>query len=117
VNRHAYTFCVLEQFWRHLKRREIYADASTRWRNPQAQLLDGERWQAIRGDVLTTLSLPDDPDALLAEHAKTLDAAYREAGGRLAVNPDVRLDDAGKIHLPGVKAIEEPQPPSSGWGV
>lgn len=36
VNRHAYTFCVLEQFWRHLKRRDIYADASTKWRNPQA---------------------------------------------------------------------------------
>jgi hypothetical protein len=30
VNRHAYTFCVLEQLWRHLKRREIYAEASTR---------------------------------------------------------------------------------------
>jgi hypothetical protein len=37
VNRHAYTVCVLEQFWRHLKRREIYADASTEWRNPQAR--------------------------------------------------------------------------------
>jgi hypothetical protein len=35
VNRHAYTFCVLEQFWRHLKRREIYAYAFTRWRNPK----------------------------------------------------------------------------------
>src|SRR5664279_2499602 len=56
VNRHAYTFCVLEQFWRHLKRREIYAESSTRWRNPQAQLLDGPAWEAIRGDVLTTLS-------------------------------------------------------------
>ena len=43
VNRHAYTFCVLEQFWRALKRREIYADASTRWRNPQASLLTARR--------------------------------------------------------------------------
>lgn len=41
VDRRGYTFCVLEQFYRHLKRREIYAEASTRWRNPQAQLLDG----------------------------------------------------------------------------
>ena len=89
VSRHAYTFCVLEQFWRHLKRREIYADASTRWRNPQAQLLEGEAWEAVRGDVLTTLGLPDDPDALLAEHARALDAAYREVGGRLAVNTEV----------------------------
>ena len=82
VNRHAYAFCVLEQFWRHLKRREIYADASTRWRNPQARLLEGEAWAAIRADVLTTLGLPDDPDALLAEHAQPLDAAYREVGGQ-----------------------------------
>ena len=108
MNRHAYTFCVLEQFWRHLKRREIYADASTKWRNPQARLLEGGAWEAIRSDVLTTLGLPEDPGALLAEHAQTLDAAYREAGGRLAVNTEVRVDAAGKIHLTGVKAVEEP---------
>lgn len=41
VDRGAYTFCVLKQFHRYLKRREIYAEASTRWRNPQARLLDG----------------------------------------------------------------------------
>jgi TnpA family transposase len=108
VNRHAYTFCVLEQFYRHLKRREIHADASTRWRNPQAQLLEGEPWEAVRGDVLTTLGLLDNPEVLLADHTRTLDAAYREVGGRLAVNTEVRVDDAGKIHLTGVKAVEEP---------
>jgi TnpA family transposase len=108
VNRHAYAFCVLEQLCRHLKRREIYADASTRWRNPQAQLLEGDRWETIRPDVLTTLGLPENPDALLAGHARTLDAAYREVGGRLAVNTEVGVDGAGKIHLTGVKAVEEP---------
>jgi hypothetical protein len=75
VNRHAYTFCVLEQFYRHVKRREIYADASTRWRNPQAQLLEGDRWAQVRLDVLTALGLPENPDALLADHTRTLDAA------------------------------------------
>jgi hypothetical protein len=30
VNRHAYTLCVPEPFYRHLKRREIHADASTK---------------------------------------------------------------------------------------
>jgi TnpA family transposase len=108
VNRHAYTFCVLEQFYRHLKRREVYADASTRWRNPQAQLLEGDRWAQVRPDVLTALGLPENPDALLADHTQTLDAAYREVGGRLAVNTEVRIDEDGKIHLTGVKAIEEP---------
>ena len=41
VDRGAYIFCVLEQFCRHLKHREIYAETSTRYRNPQARLLDG----------------------------------------------------------------------------
>ncbi|GAA2731470.1 Tn3-like element Tn3 family transposase [Actinocorallia aurantiaca] len=108
VNRHAYAFCVLERFWRGLKRREIFADASTKWRNPQAELLEGDQWEELRPDVLTALSLPDSPDALLADHACTLDAAYKEVGGRLIANPDVRVDASGKIHLTGVKAVDEP---------
>ncbi len=82
VDRNAYTFCVLEQFWRHLKRREIYAGASTRWRNPQAELLDGAAWEAVKEEALTTLGLPEDPGALLVAHIRTLDAACREVGGR-----------------------------------
>jgi hypothetical protein len=54
VDRGGYIFCVLEQFCRHLKRREIYAEASTRYRNPQARLLDGPGWEAVKADVLTT---------------------------------------------------------------
>ncbi|WP_345578107.1 hypothetical protein [Nonomuraea rosea] len=104
VNRHAYTFCLLEQFHRHLKRREIYAEASTKWLTPQARLLDGETWEAVRPDVLTALGLPEDPQALLAGHARALDATYREVGDRLEANAEVRIDDAGKIHLTGVKA-------------
>ena len=107
VDRNAYTFCVLEQFWRHLKRREIYASASTRWRNPQAGLLDGAAWEAVKEEVLTTLGLPDDPGALLSAHIRTLDAAYRETGGRLKADDAVGIDDDGKIHLTGVKAVEE----------
>ena len=103
VSRHAYAFCVLEQFWRGLKRRDIWAEASTRWRNPQARLLEGAAWAAARDDVLTSLGLPGDPAALLAEHSRTLDAAYREVGGRLAVNTEVAIDDDGKIHLTGAQ--------------
>ncbi|MDQ2815927.1 MAG: DUF4158 domain-containing protein, partial [Actinomycetota bacterium] len=108
VDRGAYTFCVLEQFWRHLKRREIYAEASTRWRNPQARLLDGPAWEAVQADVLTSLGLPETPDALLTSHVTALHQALRYVGGRLAVNTDVRVDDAGKIHVTPDKAIEEP---------
>jgi len=108
VNRHAYALCVLERFWRCLKRREIFAETSTKWRNPQAALLDGERWQAIRTDTLTALGLPESPDALLAEHARALDDTLREVGGRLTANTDARVDEDGRIHLTGLKAVEEP---------
>ena len=108
ADRNAYAFCVLEQFWRHLKRREIYADASARWRNPQARLLAGPAWAAARDDVLTALGLPPSPGELLAAHAATLDAAYRETAGRLAVNDAVTIGEDGKIHLTGIKAVEEP---------
>jgi hypothetical protein len=58
--------------------------------------------------VLTALELPGDPDALLAGHSRALDAAYREVGGRLAFNTEASIDAEGKIHLTGVKALEEP---------
>jgi len=108
VDRGAYIFCVLEQFCRHLKRREIYAEAATRYRNPQARLLDGPGWVAVRDDVLTSLGLPENGDALLASHVTALDQALRHVGGRLAANTDVRVDEAGKIHVTSDKAIEEP---------
>ncbi|MCA1679479.1 MAG: hypothetical protein LC777_11260 [Actinobacteria bacterium] len=67
-------FCVLTQFHRYRKRREIFAQASSRWRDPRAQLLDGEAWANAKGPVLTALSLPESPDDVLREHARTLDA-------------------------------------------
>jgi hypothetical protein len=99
VDRGAYVFCVLGQFCRHLKRRDIYAETSTRYRNPQARLLDGAEWEAVKDDVLTTPGLPEDPGALLASYVTALDEALRYAGGRLAANADVRVDEADRIHV------------------
>ncbi|MGH9008736.1 MAG: Tn3 family transposase [Acidimicrobiia bacterium] len=110
VDKNAYVFCVLTQFHRHLKRRDIYAEASERWRDPRAALLDGEAWANAKDAVLTVLSLPEDPDALLSEHAQALDDAYREVGGRLAGDTAVSVDDEGRLHVERLKAI--PDPPS-----
>jgi hypothetical protein len=44
VDKAAYVFCVLTQFHRHLKRGNIYAEASGRWRDLRAQLLGGQAW-------------------------------------------------------------------------
>ncbi|MGH9123882.1 MAG: Tn3 family transposase [Acidimicrobiales bacterium] len=107
IDKNAYVFCVLTQFHRHLRRRDIYAEASARWRDPRAQLLDGQAWANAKGAVLTALSLPEDPDDLLAEHARVLDGAYREVAGRLD-NEALRVDDDGRIHVERLQAVPEP---------
>ena len=78
MDRAAYTLCLLEQFHRHLKHRNIFAPSSTRWRDPRAQLLTGEAWERARETGMNALSLPTEPTALLADHATALDTAYRE---------------------------------------
>ena len=90
-------------------RREIYAPGSSRWRDPRAQLLAGEAWANAKGPVLTALSLPENPDRLLDEHARTLDArvpAGRRGGS--ARTPKVTVDDDGKLHVSALKAIPDP---------
>jgi hypothetical protein len=46
VDENAYTMCVLIHFHRHLKRRDVHAEASARRWDPRAQLLDGAKWEA-----------------------------------------------------------------------
>jgi hypothetical protein len=48
VDRAAYVFCVLEQFHRHLMRRDIYATPSTRYGDPRAKLLTGRAWDVAK---------------------------------------------------------------------
>lgn len=57
VDKNAYTMCVLTQFHRRLKRRDVYAEASARWRDPRGHLLDGADWAAGKGPALTDLQL------------------------------------------------------------
>lgn len=78
VDHAAYIFCVLEQFHRHLKHRNIFVEASSKWRDPRAHLLTGAHWEIAREAGLNALGLPPEPSAMLAEHAEALDTAYRE---------------------------------------
>ena len=82
IDKNSYVFCVLTHFHRHLKRREIYAPASTRWCDPKAQLLDADAYQRVKNEALNTLGLPDDPTALLEHHALTLHLALSEVAER-----------------------------------
>ncbi len=110
IDKASYVFCVLTQFHRHLKRGDIYAEASGRWRDPRAALLDGGAWANAKATVLTALSLPEDPEELLARHARTLDNAYRDFAAGMADNASVSVDADGRLHVERLVAI--PDPPS-----
>ena len=102
---------MLELFHQRLRRRDIFALASSRWADPRAPLLASSAWEAARGPVLNALQLPPDPDPLLAEHARDdLDAALRHVAGRLIANTEVSIDEQGRLHAGKIDAV--PDPPS-----
>jgi Tn3 transposase DDE domain len=112
IDRYAYAFCLLEQLYRALRRRDIFAATSERWADPRAQLLSGEAWDRTRPDVLVSLRLPAQPDAHLAELAADLNAGYLAVAGRLPENAALDVVAGGKrIRLERYRA--EPEPPSS----
>ncbi|GLY66522.1 transposase [Amycolatopsis taiwanensis] len=110
VDWRAYTFCVLEQFHRHLKRRDIFATNSSKWGDPRAKLLAGDAWTSAKPMVLASLGLPEDPRDHLAERARLLHDTYRDVASRLPSNAAVSFDDDGRLHLKALQA--EADPPS-----
>ena len=73
VHRAGYVFCILEQFHQRLVHRDIFGPASSRWADPQAQLLSGTAWEAVKDQVLNALQLSEDPTDRLAQLATDLD--------------------------------------------
>ncbi|SNT47897.1 Tn3 transposase DDE domain-containing protein [Streptosporangium subroseum] len=104
----AYAFCVLEQFHRLLRRREIFAINSSKWGDSGAKLLQGAAWEALRPTVLASLRLPEHAGAHLAQRAEALDAAYREVAGRLPANTSASMGTDGRLHLAALEAVPEP---------
>jgi TnpA family transposase len=104
----AYTFCVLEQFHRCLRRRDIFAVNSSKWGDPRAKLLAGSAWTTAKPVVLSSLGLPPDPNEHLDECAELLDATFREVTAGLPENTAVRFDEDGRLHLSALPAEAEP---------
>jgi hypothetical protein len=47
VDHRAYTLCVLERLRDALRKRDVFVEASRRWRDPRAQLLAGDEWRRL----------------------------------------------------------------------
>ncbi|GAC55078.1 putative transposase [Gordonia amicalis NBRC 100051 = JCM 11271] len=110
VDRAAYTLCVLEQFHGHLKHRNIFAENSSKWRDPRAHLLSGMAWESARDSGMNVLGLPDNPRSMLGELGESLDATYRELAARLGADTPATVDEDGKLHVAALNAV--PDPPS-----
>jgi hypothetical protein len=92
VDRDAYVVCVLEQLYRALNRRDVFASPSNRWADPRARLLDGKQWEAVAEDVLHGLSLDEPVEDHLAGRVRALDAAWQLMAERLEeAGPEAKL--------------------------
>ncbi|OPC77682.1 Tn3 family transposase [Embleya scabrispora] len=115
VDRDAYAVCVLEQLYRALHRRDVFAAPSHRWSDPRARLLDGKEWEAVREDVLTGLSLDEPVEVHLRGKVGVLDAAWRQMAARMAeageaakVSVVVPPNGRAKLNVEKLGALGEP---------
>ncbi|XXZ47484.1 hypothetical protein AAGT00_00605 (plasmid) [Streptomyces cavourensis] len=93
----AYSFCVLEQVHRLLRRKEVFAVNSSKWSAPRAKLLAGAVWEQARPTVLASLGLPADASEHLAARAALLDGTYRDVAARLPANAQISADGDGRL--------------------
>ncbi len=103
----AYSFCVLEQVHRLLRRKEVFAVNSSKWSDPRAKLLAGEAWEQARPTVLASLGLPADAAEHLAARAALLDGTFRDVAARLPANAQISADAAGRLHFAALEPEAE----------
>jgi hypothetical protein len=112
VNRADYACAVLDALRTRLRRRDIYAPASTRWGDPRAELLTPEVWADQRDALCDELALDTDPTAVLTQLTATLDTAWRNTAAGLPTNSDLRIehrDGRDEIVLTPLDADDEPE--------
>jgi TnpA family transposase len=112
VNRAGYACAVLDALRTRLRRRDIYAPASTRWGDPRAELLAPDVWEDQRHTLCDELTLDTNPTTVLAQLTATLDAAWQVTAAGLPANPDLRIEQRGgrdEIVLTPLDADDEPE--------
>ncbi|MCX4596498.1 Tn3 family transposase [Streptomyces sp. NBC_01549] len=107
IDKHAWTFCVLEALHNALRRRDVFARGADNWGDPRARLLSGPDWQVNRPRVLTALELSGVADEHLGELEVLLDEMYAHVAEGLPGNAAVDIVD-GKIRLDRLEADPEP---------
>jgi hypothetical protein len=112
LDHRAYTFCVLDELHKALRRRDIFMTPSWRYADPRAGLLKGDEWESVRPVICRTLGLLDDPKPVIDSLSKELDQTYRTVSARLSNNSAVRfetVDGKNELILSPLEKMEEPQ--------
>jgi TnpA family transposase len=94
-----------------LRRRDIYVEASERWSDPRAKLLQGAEWQAKRTNICRTLGHSTSADDVVEGLRAELDATYRRVSARFAKNDAVRIepkDGKATLTITNLEKLEEP---------
>jgi len=111
ISQPAYTLCVLERLQDRLRRRDIYVEASARWSDPRAKLLQGAAWEAKRTNICRTLGHSTAADDVVEGLSAALDATYRRVSARFADNDTVRIehkDGKATLTITNLDKLEEP---------
>ena len=112
VDSKAYTFCVLDELRKALRRRDVFISPSWRYADPRAGLISGQEWETTRPIVCRSLELSADPAPTLAALSAELDQTYRAVAARLPNNADVRfevVDGKKELVLSPLDKLEEPE--------
>ncbi len=111
VSQPAYTLCVLERLQDRLRRRDIYVEASERWSDPRAKLLQGAEWEAKRTNICRMLGHSTSAEEVVEGLSAELDATYRRVSARFSRNEAVRIeqkDDKSTLTITNLDKLEEP---------
>lgn len=111
IDPRAYTFCVLDQLRKAIRRRDVFVSPSWRYADPRAGLLAGGEWEVTRPMICRTLGLSAEPGPVLSALAAELDETYRAVARRLSENPAVRFETVGdksELILSPLDRLDEP---------
>ena len=111
ISQPAYTLCVLERLQDRLRRRDIYVEASERWSDPRAKLLQGAAWEAKRTNICRTLGHSTVADDVVEGLSAALDATYRHVSARFADTDTVRIehkDGKATLTITNLDKLAEP---------
>jgi TnpA family transposase len=108
IDRHAYTFCVLEALWSALRSKDVYAVGADKSGDPRAKLIPDALWSVHSASILTALGLDADPGTHLRKLAGDLGEVYRELAGSLDANPAITIK-GGRLNLAKLEAAPLPE--------